>query len=156
MSFIEVENLVKEYKIYESKPGVKGAIESLLHRKYRTKLAVNNISFKVNKSDIVGFIGPNGAGKSTTIKMLSGILVPTSGNITVGDINPYMERKKIRKELELFLVKDLSYIGIYRCMILLNYINECMIYLRKYLIKIINCIQRFLKWVTLLNNLLDN
>lgn len=99
MSFIEVQDLVKEYRIFQSKPGILGAFQSLFHREYRTKLAVDHISFSIEKGEVVGYIGPNGAGKSTTIKMLSGVLVPTSGNVTVGGIVPYKRRKENAKRI---------------------------------------------------------
>lgn len=94
MAFIEVDSLVKEYKIFKSTPGLLGSLKSLFHREFEIKPAVNNISFSIEKGDIVGYIGPNGAGKSTTIKMLAGILVPTSGSITVGDLTPCKSRKE--------------------------------------------------------------
>lgn len=93
MSFIEVNNIVKEFKVYKREKGVKSALKSLFCRKYEVKKAVNDISFNINKGELVGYIGPNGAGKSTTIKMLSGILLPTSGEVIVDDIVPYKNRK---------------------------------------------------------------
>lgn len=99
MAFIEVNDLVKKYKIFRNKPGMFGAVKSLFHREYITKLAVNKISFSINRGDIVGYIGPNGAGKSTTIKMLAGILVPTSGSVTVDGIIPYKSRKENAKRI---------------------------------------------------------
>ncbi|MCX7922501.1 MAG: ATP-binding cassette domain-containing protein [Clostridia bacterium] len=94
MSLIKVENLVKDYKINVKKKGLVGAIGSLLVPEYKMKRAVDNISFTIDKGETVGFIGPNGAGKSTTVKMLTGILTPTSGNVEIGGLCPYKQRKK--------------------------------------------------------------
>ncbi|MFZ5989284.1 MAG: ABC transporter ATP-binding protein [Bacillota bacterium] len=94
MALIEVRNLVKDYKINVGKKGLLGAIQGLLIPEYIIKKAVNDISFSIEKGETVGFIGPNGAGKSTTVKMLTGILAPTSGVISIGGITPYKERKK--------------------------------------------------------------
>ncbi|WP_244170926.1 ABC transporter ATP-binding protein [Xenorhabdus miraniensis] len=80
---IDVKNLTKIYKYHEKEPGFIGSIKSLVNRKYEFNNAVDNISFKVNKGEFVGLIGLNGAGKTTTLKMLSGLLTPTSGTISV-------------------------------------------------------------------------
>ncbi|OPX45870.1 putative ABC transporter ATP-binding protein YbhF [Ruminiclostridium hungatei] len=94
MALIMVNNLVKDYKINVRRKGILGAVQGLLMPEYKIKRAVDNISFEIEKGDMVGFIGPNGAGKSTTIKMLSGILSPSSGAISVGALSPYKDRKK--------------------------------------------------------------
>ncbi|MDR3123719.1 MAG: ATP-binding cassette domain-containing protein [Treponema sp.] len=94
MAFIEVRGVCKDYRIVKSRPGIAGAIVSLFHREYKVKKAVENVSFSIARGEIVGYIGPNGAGKSTTIKMLSGVLIPDAGEIVVGGIVPYRERKK--------------------------------------------------------------
>lgn len=94
MALIEVDNLVKEYQLSVRHKGLLGSIRSLLIPEYTTKVAVNSISFSIEKGETVGFIGPNGAGKSTTVKMLTGILTPTSGTITVGGLSPHKDRKK--------------------------------------------------------------
>jgi ABC-2 type transport system ATP-binding protein len=99
MSIIEVNRLSKEFQIAKRQEGIKGALQSLFHREYTTKLAVQDISFAVNAGEIVGYIGPNGAGKSTTIKMLTGILVPTSGDIRVNGLIPYKERQKNARQI---------------------------------------------------------
>ena len=96
---IVVKNLKKEFKTNKKYPGFKGAIKSLFSKEYITKTAVDDISFEINKGEIVGYIGANGAGKSTTIKMMTGILVPTSGDITVNGIIPYEEREKNAKDI---------------------------------------------------------
>ena len=79
MSVISVFHLSKYYQIHQKEPGITGSIKSLFSRKYETVKAVNDISFKINEGELVGFIGPNGAGKTTTLKCLSGLLYPTSG-----------------------------------------------------------------------------
>lgn len=94
MDSIIVENLSKEYKTIKRTSGMKGAIKTFFHPQYESKMAVDGISFSIPKGKIVGFIGPNGAGKSTTIKMLVGILAPTSGSVRVEGLNPYKDRKK--------------------------------------------------------------
>jgi ABC-2 type transport system ATP-binding protein len=92
MSFIEVTNISKEFQVYVRKNGFKNSIKSFFNRQYIIKKAVNDISFNVDKGELIGYIGPNGAGKSTTVKMLSGILIPTSGIIKVNGIIPYTDR----------------------------------------------------------------
>ncbi|SHI22289.1 ABC transporter ATP-binding protein [Desulfosporosinus lacus] len=99
MSLIEVNHLSKEFQIAKRQEGIYGALRSLFHREYTTKLAVQDISFAVSKGEIVGYIGPNGAGKSTTIKMLTGILVPTSGDILVNGLIPFKERQKNARQI---------------------------------------------------------
>ena len=94
MSFIEVNNLVKDYRLNVKKRGMLGAVQSLLIPEYKEVRAVDNISFSIEKGEMVGFIGPNGAGKSTTVKMLTGILVPTSGTILTGGLSPHLDRKR--------------------------------------------------------------
>jgi len=99
VAFIKSENLVKEYKINVKKKGLLGAINSLLIPEYKIKKAVDNISFSIEKGEMVGFIGPNGAGKSTTVKMLTGILVPSSGEISIGGLSPYKNRKAVASKI---------------------------------------------------------
>ncbi len=91
---IEAKNLKKTFKISERKRGLPGRIANLFVKKFKTKVAVDEISFSINEGESVGFIGPNGAGKSTTIKMLSGILYPTEGELIVDGLIPYKQRKK--------------------------------------------------------------
>lgn len=94
MSIIEVKNITKNYRVYEKKDGFFNTAKSIFYREYKNKCAVENISFNIEKGQLVGYIGPNGAGKSTTIKMLSGILVPTSGEVVVNNYIPYKQRKE--------------------------------------------------------------
>lgn len=95
MFAIEVNNLSKTFKAKQKDKGIKGSLKSIFKPRYKEKKAINNISFSVEKGEIIAFIGPNGAGKSTTIKMLTGILYPTNGNISIMGINPVKERKKL-------------------------------------------------------------
>ncbi|MFH1276204.1 MAG: ATP-binding cassette domain-containing protein [Candidatus Woesearchaeota archaeon] len=94
-NIISVKNLTKKFKAKQKEAGLKGSLKSIFKPKYKEIVAVNNISFEVNKGEIIGFIGPNGAGKSTTLKMLSGILFPDSGEINILGLSPQKERKKL-------------------------------------------------------------
>ena len=96
---IEVKQLRKEFKSYSSRSGLKGAFRDLLTRNYKIIPAVNDISFTVKQGEMVAYIGENGAGKSTTIKMLTGILTPTSGEIIVNGMNPHREREKFTRTI---------------------------------------------------------
>lgn len=96
---IRVENLSKEFKINKKYPGFKGEIKSFFSTEHITKKAVDDISFEINDGEIVGYIGANGAGKSTTIKMMTGILTPTNGIVTVNGIVPYENREKNAKNI---------------------------------------------------------
>ena len=94
MSYIVVDGISKTFKVAKRNSGLKSALKSFFKREYVTIDAVKDVSFSIEKGEIVGYIGPNGAGKSTTIKMLCGILLPTAGNIKVGGLNPFQDRKK--------------------------------------------------------------
>ena len=99
MNFIIVKNLNKTFKINQRDNGLINAFKSLFIKKYKEVHAVNDISFKIKKGEIVAYIGPNGAGKSTTIKMLTGILKPDSGKIIVNGFNPFNDRVKYVKNI---------------------------------------------------------
>lgn len=99
MSIIEVKNLKKTFNIKLKEKGLKGSLKSIVKPKYKKVNAVNNVSFKVEKGEIIAFIGPNGAGKSTTIKMLTGILYPDKGDIKVLDLDPRKQRKKLAYQI---------------------------------------------------------
>lgn len=94
MNAIQVQDLRKTFKVQKNREGLKGAFADLFKREYSEVTAVKDISFTIPQSEICGYIGENGAGKSTTIKMLTGILVPTAGSLTVGGFVPYAEREK--------------------------------------------------------------
>ncbi|MCR4863208.1 MAG: ATP-binding cassette domain-containing protein [Ruminococcus sp.] len=93
-SIIEIKNVTKEFKVLNRREGLKGSIKDLFSRDYKTVTAVNNISMSIEQGEIVGYLGPNGAGKSTTIKMMTGVLEPTSGEILVDGNVPYKNRSK--------------------------------------------------------------
>ncbi len=92
---IEIQNLVTVFKRPIRKSGLLGMFKTLFSRKYETKTAVDHISLKINDGEIVGYIGSNGAGKSTTIKMMCGILTPTSGTVWIDGVEPYKKRRKV-------------------------------------------------------------
>jgi len=96
---IDVKNVSKEFKKVVKESGFKGSVKSLFNKKVETIKAVDDISFTVEEGEILGFIGPNGAGKSTAIKMLTGILTPTSGDIVINGQVPYKNRKKYVQEI---------------------------------------------------------
>jgi ABC-2 type transport system ATP-binding protein len=95
MSIIKVSNLCKTFKVKTKDEGLRGSFKSIFSPNFREIKAVNNISFEVEKGEILAFIGPNGAGKSTTIKMMTGILYPSSGDIEVLGMDPSKERKEL-------------------------------------------------------------
>ena len=92
--YIEVKNVSKLFKVNKRANGIPGMIANMFRPKFEYKQAVNDISFSIKQGEMIGFIGPNGAGKSTTIKMLSGILYPDSGEIVVNGYKPYEDRKE--------------------------------------------------------------
>ena len=94
MVIIEVKDLTKKYKLKERHQGFFGTIKDFIAPNHYYKTAVNSINFKINEGECVGYIGENGAGKSTTIKMLTGILHPTSGQVIVDKLNPHKNKIK--------------------------------------------------------------
>lgn len=96
---IELKGLSKEYKILNRRTGLQGTIKDLFSRNYTHLKAVNDISMKIMPGEIVGFLGPNGAGKSTVIKMMTGILEPTSGEVWVNQSEPYKNRTRNAKDI---------------------------------------------------------
>lgn len=91
---IKVKDLRKEFSVEKSGKGFIGAVKALFHRRHRIITAVDGINFQINRGEFVGYVGENGAGKSTTVKMLTGILVPSSGTAEVNGIVPYEKRQK--------------------------------------------------------------
>lgn len=89
---VEAVDLVKEFRTFKRKEGLWGAVQDLFSREYASLRAVDDVSFQISPGEMVGYIGPNGAGKSTTVKMLTGILVPTSGEVRANGCVPYRER----------------------------------------------------------------
>lgn len=100
---ISVKNLSKYYKVYQKEPGLAGSIKSLFSRIYSETKAVDNISFEIEEGELIGFIGPNGAGKTTTLKVLSGLLYPTSGKVSVLGFTPYHRKKEYLKQIALVM-----------------------------------------------------
>lgn len=91
---IEVKNLTKEFRMNKKYPGFTGAVKSFFTKEQTVTRAVDDVSFHIDEGEVVGYIGANGAGKSTTIKMMTGILTPTSGEVHVNGIIPYENRQK--------------------------------------------------------------
>ena len=99
MAVIEVKNLTKDYHIAKKEEGLKGALKSLVINEKKIIHAVQDLSFSIEKGEIVAFIGPNGAGKSTTVKMMSGILKPTKGSVLINGLDAQKNRKKVVQDL---------------------------------------------------------
>ena len=96
---IEIKNVSKEFKVLNRHEGLKGSFKDLFSRDYKIVHAVDNISMCISQGEIVGYLGPNGAGKSTTIKMMTGVLEPTSGEILVNGNVPYRDRAKNAQDI---------------------------------------------------------
>ena len=94
MAFIRVDHVSKHFRVPRRAAGFKAAVASFFHREEDLVKAVDDVDFSIERGELVGYIGPNGAGKSTTIKMLSGILLPTAGRIEVDGLVPYENRKE--------------------------------------------------------------
>ena len=100
---IEVKNLRKVFRIHQKPPGLLASIRSLFHRQYVDKVAVAGADFSVGEGEIVGMIGANGAGKTTLVKMLSGIVHPTSGEARVLGYNPWEKHNDLRRQISLIM-----------------------------------------------------
>lgn len=96
---ISVRDLTKTFTVKKRRPGFLGSIVSLFSSKSEEMTAVDHVSFEIGQGELVGYLGPNGAGKSTTIKMLTGILVPTSGQIIVDGLDPQTDRRKVAQKI---------------------------------------------------------
>ena len=103
MPVIEVQNLTKAFRTYKKQPGFSGAVKGLFRRRYEQTVAVNEVSFKIEPGELVGFLGPNGAGKTTTLKMLAGLLYPTSGSAKVLGHTPWERHDEYRRQFALVL-----------------------------------------------------
>src|ERR1700761_518635 len=103
MSLIEVNGLTKAFRTYKKDPGFGGALKGLFHRRYETNTAVDQVNFTIEEGELVGFLGPNGAGKTTTLKMLSGLLFPSSGSAKVLGYVPWERQDGYRRQFALLL-----------------------------------------------------
>src|SRR5689334_14882412 len=99
MAIIKIENLTRQFRLLNRHEGLAGSLKDLFSKDYRTITAVDNISLSIEAGETVGYIGPNGAGKSTTIKMMTGILKPTSGTLLVNGLAPYTNRQKVAQHI---------------------------------------------------------
>src|SRR5580698_6770573 len=103
MPAIEVNGLTKAFRTYKKQPGFAGAVKGLFRRQYEQTLAVNDVNFKIEPGELVGFLGPNGAGKTTTLKMLAGLLYPTGGSAKVLGYTPWERADGYRRQFALVL-----------------------------------------------------
>jgi ABC-2 type transport system ATP-binding protein len=103
MAVIEVNGLSKSFRTHKKQPGLWGAVRGLFSRKYETVFAVKDVNFTVEEGELVGFLGPNGAGKTTTLKMLAGLLYPTSGAARVLGFTPWERKDGYRRQFALLL-----------------------------------------------------
>jgi ABC-2 type transport system ATP-binding protein len=103
MSAIEARELTKVYRVYRKVPGLSGAVKGLFAREYQEVRAAEHVSFQVDEGELVGFLGPNGAGKTTVLKILSGLLHPTSGSARVLGFVPWERRDEFKRQFSLLL-----------------------------------------------------
>jgi ABC-2 type transport system ATP-binding protein len=103
MPIIEADNLVKVYRVFQKKPGLRGALRGLVRREYKHVRAVDGVSFTIEPGEMVAFLGPNGAGKTTTLKMLSGLIYPTEGTATVLGFTPWDRADAFRRRFALVM-----------------------------------------------------
>ena len=101
MPAIVVENLGRTYQVYRKREGLLASLRGLFHREYREVKAVNDVSFTIEEGEMLAFLGPNGAGKTTTLKLLSGLIVPTSGTATVLGHVPWKREDAYRRRFSL-------------------------------------------------------
>jgi ABC-2 type transport system ATP-binding protein len=100
---IHVDHLCKDYEVHQKEPGLAGSLRSFVRRKYQLVSAVKDVTFDIGRGEIVGFLGPNGAGKTTTLKMLSGLLYPTSGHASVLGFTPHERKAAFLKSITMVM-----------------------------------------------------
>jgi ABC-2 type transport system ATP-binding protein len=103
MPAIQVTNLTRAFRTYKKQPGFTGAVKGLFRRAYEQTIAVRDVSFTIEPGELIGFLGPNGAGKTTTLKMLAGLLYPTSGSASVLGYVPWQRDDGYRRQFALLL-----------------------------------------------------
>src|SRR3954463_14142797 len=103
VSAIETRGLTKVYRTYKKESGLRGSLKGLVHRKYDETRAADNVSFKIEEGELVGFLGPNGAGKTTVLKMLSGLLNPSAGEARVLGFVPWERRNEMKRQFALLM-----------------------------------------------------
>src|SRR5947208_11370367 len=103
MPMIETSGLTKVYRTYRKERGLWGSIKGLVKRRYDETRAADHVSFKIEEGEFVGFLGPNGAGKTTVLKMLSGLLNPTSGSARVLGFTPWERRDAMKRQFALLM-----------------------------------------------------
>jgi len=103
MAIIETNGLTKVYRTYRKEGGLWGSVKGLVRRRYQETRAADNISFQIEEGELVGFLGPNGAGKTTVLKMLSGLLNPTSGQARVLGFVPWERRDEMKRQFSLLM-----------------------------------------------------
>ena len=103
MSIIIAQDLSKVYPVAIKEPGIKGTVSHFFRRKYREIKAVNNVSFEIAPGEVVGFLGANGAGKTTTLKMLTGLIHPSSGNVRVANNIPFQRKEAFLQQITLVM-----------------------------------------------------
>src|SRR5215468_10266373 len=103
MPVIEADGLTKTYRVFQKKPGLSGALRGLFYREFKEVHAVEDVNFTIEPGEMVAFLGPNGAGKTTTLKMLSGLIYPTSGTATVLGFTPWERPDAFRRRFSLVM-----------------------------------------------------
>jgi len=102
-SQISVSHLSKFYEVHQKEPGFLGSLRAFIRRRYQTVRAVDDISFEIGEGEVVGFLGPNGAGKTTTLKVLSGLLYPTAGDVTVCGFRSFDRQNEFLRQITLVM-----------------------------------------------------